>query len=574
RLTRRLATEVAGRLQDLREKVSAAEKRLAAYQRANNLVSSSGVLVSDQDLTELNKQLNDARIRAARAKAKLDQIRRIPRNLGARGQTQVILNSPTLVQLQVRVADARRTLAELRRNLGEQHPDIKAARARVAETINAVSQEVARQREAIANEYEQMRNHERSLQARINELKHDTTQASEAMIGARELKRAVDANRKVYEEFLVRARELTEQQSIIPSSSRVVTKATPPARASNLPLSLLLVIGFLGGLPLGVGLAFLQQYINVAGSRLRPQGAGVPAAPEDTERESESYGAAANSNHAAHARQYAARSDRSRPAANSALDPGEIAWFVRATGLRRVTAPPDDLLEVSMALQRTMGEGRPNVTLVCDNGDPLSAANFAAGFSACLTYQGYDVLLADGDLYGADLAQELKLMGSPGLFDRFHKPAESLVMWNKAGLPHLLGSMPPDERRLPQGSRRFLAERLDDLADEVEYLVLYVGNLAENPFSGVLLETASQAVIIGMADRHSAANATRQLDLLADYGVPVIAELNYGAHPATNGAASTGSFESGDAPVVSTHPDGENDGNKKRRYFRRKRVVA
>lgn len=578
-LTRRLATEVTGRLQDLREKVSAAEKRLATYQRNNNLVSSAGVLVSDQDLTELNKQLNDARARAARAKAQLDQIRRLPRNLGLAGQTQVVLNSPTLVQLQVRYADARRSLAELRRNLGDQHPNIKAAQARVSETRNAVYQEIQRQRKAIANDYEQARVSERSFQSRINRLKRDSSNISETLIGARELKRAVEANRKVYEEFLVRARELTEQQSIAPSSSRIITKAEPPAKPNNLPLRFLLLAGFLLGLPAGIGMAFLKEAIAETSQQPDNGHLGQAAAGHVAQHERQVPAQTANENFAFQSSgrramqpppyQPAGISDR---ALFQIALPASASDFVRSTRLRRVAAPPNDLLDLAMQLQRFMDARDQNLTIIFDYGDAGASSTFAAGISASLSYQGYDVLLADGDYTHAGLASMLSLRAIPGLFDQFHQETEKLVLWNKPGLPHILASLAPEKRFTPQGVRRYLDERLEDLSSAVEHVVIYAGDLTANPFAGVLLEHASQAIAVGPGDARQSVNAAGQMHLLADYGVPVIACIN-----SPDARAQTQPDISGPAPAapeISAHAEGQNDNNKKRWNFRRKRVVA
>ncbi len=546
-LTRRLATEVAGRLQDLRERVEAAEKRLATYNRKYNLVSTNGSLVSDQDLSELNRQLNEARTRAARAKAQLDQIKLLPRGLGANPQSQGILNSPTVVQLNVRMADASRQLAELRRNLGPRHPDIRAAEARVGEMRNLIAAELQRQRKAIEVEYAHTRAHENAFEKRIADLKSKSTDISDTLIGARELQRAVEANKKVYEEFLVRARELTEQQSIAPSSSRIITSATPPTAPSNIPLPYLLIAGLLAGLPIGVGLAYLRDLLDrkPAVRVVSPDGQPNVAANQPATRTTAGF--------------------------HLSLNVNDIDAFIEKSYLRRVSAPPAKLLDATTDFVAAAGMPESAVFLV--TGQSSATSTCAIALAAALSYQGHDTLLADCDSKQATLSHMLNLQLHPGLFDRFHREVEQLVLWNRAGLPHILASLPPAKRSLPQGAHRYLAHRLEELTENVEFLILDAGRLDGNPFSSELIEAATHIVVADVSDT----DANKTVNWLSErkLGVTSMIELTGTvSNTAQAHSADDDSSNSADAPVVGPDTDGKNNSNKKRWYLARKRIVG
>ncbi|WP_204316129.1 hypothetical protein, partial [Serratia marcescens] len=64
-----------GRLNALRGDVEEAERRVIAYRQDHRLVASSGRLLTDQQLGDLNQQLVTASIRTAEAKSRLDQAR-------------------------------------------------------------------------------------------------------------------------------------------------------------------------------------------------------------------------------------------------------------------------------------------------------------------------------------------------------------------------------------------------------------------------------------------------------------------------------------------------------------------
>jgi len=584
-LTRRLASEIGGRLQDLREQVETAEERLAAYRKANNLVVSAGTLMSDQDLTELNRQLNEARARTARVRSQLEQARAASAGARAADLTQTMLNSPTIVQLQIRLADATRRLAELRRSLGPRHPDIGATEAVVGETRSALAAEIRRQRLAISKEFDEALANEKALEARIGELKSDSGNVSRALIGARELERAVEANRKVYEEFLVRARELSEQQGIAPSASRIITEASVPTQPINTSLLRLLLAGMLAGLPLGVGLAFLRDAVHAprSGQLSRtgdddadapwPDAAdappGVPAyAPADTPPD-----LADPVSEAHEAVHYTAR-----------LPAEALGRYVELSRLRRVVAPPDALHEAALAIHEGIGDGEPNLTLVAGYGDQSEACDFATAFASWLSYQGYDVLLVDADPRQARLADRLGLLGAPGLFDRFHRRVEDILAEHRPGIPSFLGSLTPHKRRMPEGLSRLLAQRLAELGDKADYVILYAGNIVENPCATVLLEACNQAIVAGPDRETTAGEAAGAGAALEDAGLAIVASVRIvpaGSQNSTPPRRTRASSARGggdrvgmDPVVMGAGADGKDDDNKKHRRFGRKGIVG
>ena len=65
---------------------------------------------------------------------------------------------------------------------------------------------------------------------------------SQSFVALRELTRELDANRGVYEAFLIRARETDEQSTIDNTNVRIISSATP-AKSASWPPRLLLLAG-------------------------------------------------------------------------------------------------------------------------------------------------------------------------------------------------------------------------------------------------------------------------------------------------------------------------------------------
>src|SRR4051812_36429804 len=68
-LARRMSASLAARLDELRARVQKSEDRVEDYKSRRNIIGASGRLVSEQQLTEINNQLVQARARVAELNA-------------------------------------------------------------------------------------------------------------------------------------------------------------------------------------------------------------------------------------------------------------------------------------------------------------------------------------------------------------------------------------------------------------------------------------------------------------------------------------------------------------------------
>ncbi len=488
-LSKRLSGEISGRLQDLRERGEAAEKRLNDFKSANNLVYSGGALVAEQDLTELNNQLNQARARTARGKARLDQLARLSGNTGT-AATAEVLDSPTIVQLRIRLAEANRQAAELRRNLGPLHPEIQAAEARVREANSSIAGEIDRRRSSIRNDYDQALSSERVLARQITELKSKSNDTGQAMIGYRELERAVETNKKIYEEFLLRSRELTETQGIFANGSYIITAPSVPSQPTGLTLPMILAIGFFAGFPAGLGLALVRSQISQSGQ--------MPLS--------------APTNASASRPLYSSGNDAQNDDGLSAIGRTELETYLGQNCLARTVAPSNSIAHFAQTVESVLPGGSAMALLVVSAGPGAPGAEVTAALAACWAYEGYDVLAVDADADGARLSRIAGLLGTPGLFDRLHRDINELLRWNRKGLPHLLPSLDPGQRRESAGARRIVSQRLSDIVSGADNIILDAGDIGTNPYTANLVRIASAAVIVagpGEAGREIRAAITK-----------------------------------------------------------------
>jgi uncharacterized protein involved in exopolysaccharide biosynthesis/Mrp family chromosome partitioning ATPase len=257
---KRAAGELRDRLEGLRADVGAAERRLEAFKAANGLISSSGRLVSEQQLTDSNARLVAARDRTAEAKSKLQNIATAR---GAAFDTSTLpeaIRSPTVERLRAQYAELAAKEGDLRTQLGQRHPYMAAIRTQMGDVKRLIDAELARITKAAEIDVQRARAAERLLTDNLETLRGESVQTSKAAVQLRELERTVQASRSVYDTYLVRSREIAEQATIDTANTRVISWGLPPEERSWPLRGFLLAAGFVGGLGVGVGVAMVSEY--------------------------------------------------------------------------------------------------------------------------------------------------------------------------------------------------------------------------------------------------------------------------------------------------------------------------
>lgn len=258
--SRKAGEAIDGRLDELRTKVREADAAVERYKERHGLASSAGRLLSEQRMGELSTQLQVARAETARAQARVDGIRAVRAGTAAAADNSVeALASPTLERLRTTQAAARQREAALLATLLPAHPLVKQARLEVQSVERSVALELDRISGTALAALQRARATEQGLERQLRELTQITAKDGAMLVELRELERVAEANRSIYQSFLVRTRELAEQQRIDPNIAMMLAAAVP-AREANGPGILPLVgAASLAGLGLGAALALRKE---------------------------------------------------------------------------------------------------------------------------------------------------------------------------------------------------------------------------------------------------------------------------------------------------------------------------
>ncbi|GEP08983.1 GumC family protein [Methylobacterium gnaphalii] len=254
---KRVSDSLTSRLNTLREALEDAEGKVASYRAANKLATSTGRPFNDQQLGDLNQQLVTASIRTAEARSRLDQAKKMAAGDAGTALPEM-LQSLEMQALRQQYATLSRNTAELATRLGSRHPAMAEMEAQQRDLQRLIQVEKSRIIEATRKDFDRAAASEAAIRKNIDQVKADLSKSDRASVGLRELERAAESRRSVYEAFLKRSREAGEQERLNNTNVRIISTATParirawpPSPRIALPVALVL------GLMLGGAIALL-----------------------------------------------------------------------------------------------------------------------------------------------------------------------------------------------------------------------------------------------------------------------------------------------------------------------------
>lgn len=261
--TRQANEWLSRRLGELREQVRDSERAVEIFRTEQGLESlGAGVTVSEQQMSELNAQLILARTALAEARAKYERARQI-RGSGRSIESMAdVVQSATISSLRQKQAELARELANLSSRYGPRHPEVVNAEAQRRDIENQISAEISRILGSLENTVSVSETRVASLEESLRAIRGETGQSGQASVQLRELEREAAANRAVYESFLNRFKETSQQQDLQVPDSRVISTATAPISPSHPRKVLSLTLALVLSAMLGVGLAFLLEYLD------------------------------------------------------------------------------------------------------------------------------------------------------------------------------------------------------------------------------------------------------------------------------------------------------------------------
>lgn len=261
----RVAMWLKDRLDNLQSRLLENEALIEKLKAENNIRDNQLNDFGGRRIGELNTQLMKAHLEVEEKRARLEQVRSV---IDARGDIQSISEltaSVTLTALRQKQAELTARLTDLRTRLDESHGQVVALRAELESINQQINTEAKHIFGNIKNSYDIAVRQEQSLATNLQWL---TTQVnSESFIRLQQLRRATDADRKLWESYISEYNDISERSTLQGASARMISPASLPRWPSSPKRKLFYLIGGTMGLGGGFLLALLLEYVRRPGVR-------------------------------------------------------------------------------------------------------------------------------------------------------------------------------------------------------------------------------------------------------------------------------------------------------------------
>ena len=263
--TEKAAVWLQGRLGELRTSSQKAALEVEKFRAENGLAAARGETIAEQQLSDLNAQLILAQADTAKARARYEQYRTIVES----GSEAAVSNStlsadeagnPLISELKKRYSSVSKREQEISSGFGPNHPQAVALRKEQEDLSNQILRELSQLSETYRNAYEVAQSRETALRNSVSEATGQNSSANQAQVRLRELQQQATALSTLYQTFLSRYEEASQQRSFPIAKVRVISEATTPRGPSSPRTSMVFGLALVLGIVMGAAFGALNEF--------------------------------------------------------------------------------------------------------------------------------------------------------------------------------------------------------------------------------------------------------------------------------------------------------------------------
>ncbi|MEF2554205.1 polysaccharide biosynthesis tyrosine autokinase [Aurantimonas sp. A2-1-M11] len=242
----------------VKERLQSSEEQLVAYAK------SAGLTIDDANSSLILNSIRDINTALSKAvQERLDKERWVEQiDAGSGAALPQVLESEGIQKLRDRVAELRGLYQQKLGTLKPAYPEMQQLSAQIRELESQVEQAIGVVTRSIRLEYEDAKDNESQLRAKLAELEADQADFQDRNIQYTILKREVDSNRSQYDSLISKLNEVGVGSELRNQNAEIVDPAVAPRHpySPRLPINLAISLAlFMGS---SAGFIYLRELLN------------------------------------------------------------------------------------------------------------------------------------------------------------------------------------------------------------------------------------------------------------------------------------------------------------------------
>jgi polysaccharide biosynthesis transport protein len=261
-MVQRASTWMNSRISGLKEKVTAAQRRVQDFKDANNIVEvgKSATALEQEELRSATGNLAETRNVVARLQTQYEQAQSLLRNPTT--DTSGNFSDDLYSSLRSDFVAAQRKVTEYRQQYGAEFPAMKQAESELRTASDALKRHVQSLVTTLGAELSSARRREARLQSEQSSARQDVQDKSKKSFELGQLMAEAEAHQAVYDMFQSRSKETTAVSDWQTSNARIAETAKP----NNTPVApnkrAAVTVAAFFGLVLAIILAFILEHLD------------------------------------------------------------------------------------------------------------------------------------------------------------------------------------------------------------------------------------------------------------------------------------------------------------------------
>ena len=250
---------MSNQLFETKKKLEEAEENFLAYKQAEKLFS----LEEKQDgITSKIDNLNNTYMQTRNQRVEIESKLKEIENMAGSPHVRTLINNAMIDSLYSQILESEIELSRLSKVYKSKHPKIVQVKTAIENAGEKFRTEIRKEEKNLATELSILRQKEIELKKTIENFESDALSTNRKELKYTIFKRNVDTHQRLYDILLQRVKESNITRDIDVSNIRIAEAAITPLSPIRPNKTRRMVLGIFFGLMIGVGLAFLREYLD------------------------------------------------------------------------------------------------------------------------------------------------------------------------------------------------------------------------------------------------------------------------------------------------------------------------